>query len=253
MHEVCASPPVPDGLAFMQRRLGLFQRLGQRLSAALKARVSRHRKDSSVPAASLLSDGEAPKRIMVFGDSNSFRPDGGHRCWPALLEDKAPPHLHIFNESCDGRTTRYDTAERNGLDAIRSKLTAHAPLDYVITMLGTNDLKGKYGPPSAADVADGMGRILDVIDAHSGGAEVILVTPPPLGNVTSGDLAGAGSRISAVAAEYRSLAMARDIRLIDIYAILNSSTDLGPDKIHLNARGRHKVADAVWTNLTAAR
>ena len=189
------------------------------------------------------------KRIMVFGDSNAFRPGGGNTCWAALLEDRDPVHLCVFNESCDGRTTQYDTGERNGLSVIGDRLTLHAPLDYVIIMLGTNDLKSQYGPPGAADVADGIHQILDLIDAQSSGAKPILMTPPPLGNVTSGDLAGAQSRISSVAVEYRLLAMKRDIRLIDIHAILDSSTDLEPDKIHLNAAGRQKVAGAVWANL----
>jgi len=189
------------------------------------------------------------KRIMVFGDSNAFRPDGGNTCWAALLEDRDPVHLCVFNESCDGRTTQYDTGERNGLSVIGDKLTLHAPLDYIIIMLGTNDVKSQYGPPSAADVADGIRQILDLIDAQSGGARPILMTPPLLGNVTSGDLAGTQSQISSVAVEYRLLAMNRDICLIDIHAILDSRTDLEPDKIHLNAAGRQKVDDAVWANL----
>jgi lysophospholipase L1-like esterase len=92
---------------------------------------------------------------MVFGDSNAFRPGGGHTCWPALLEDKDSDHLNVFNESCKGRTTQYDTGERNGLGVIRDKLAAYTPLDYVIVMLGTNDVKSQYGPPRAADIADG--------------------------------------------------------------------------------------------------
>jgi len=186
---------------------------------------------------------------MVFGDSNAFRPDGGNTCWATLLENKDPAHLNVFNESYNGRTTQYDVGERNGLSVIKSKLASHAPLDYVIVMLGTNDAKSKYGPPSAADVADGMGQILDSIDAYGGSAEPILMTPPPLGNVTTGELAGAQSRISLIAIEYRSLAADRDIRLIDIHAILDNRTDLEPDQIHLNAAGRKKVANAVWENL----
>jgi lysophospholipase L1-like esterase len=186
---------------------------------------------------------------MVFGDSNAFRPDGSNTCWATLLEDKDPVHLNVFNESCDGRTTQYDTGERNGLSVIGNKLTSHAPLDYVIVMLGTNDVKSKYGPPSATDIADGVEQILDFIVAYGGGVEPILVTPPPLGDVTSGDLAGAQLRIPPIAVEYRLLAMDRDIHLIDINAIIDSRTDLEPDKVHLNGAGRQKVADVVWANL----
>lgn len=234
-------------MAFRKWWFGLFQRL----RAAPKAKASSRSSNNSVVAvASLCYEyGRTPKRIMVFGDSNAFRPGGGNTCWPVLLEGRDSVHLNIFNESYDGRTTQYDTGERNGLGVIGNKLAFHAPLDYVIVMLGTNDVKRQYGPPSATDIAHGMGQILDLIDVQGDGAKPILMTPPPLGPVTSGDLAGAQSRISRVAAEYRLLARKRDVWLIDVHAILDSRTDLEPDNIHLNAVGRHKVADAVWANL----
>lgn len=188
-------------------------------------------------------------RIMVFGDSNSFRPEPSKRSWPKLLEDKVPLHLNVFNESCDGRTTRYDMGERNSINVIGKKLTSHTPLDYVVVMLGTNDVKNKYGPPSPTEIAEGMRQLIEIIENHGGCAKLILLTPPPLGNVTSGDLAGAKLRIPPVVAEYRLLSMNRDIRLIDIHSILEISTDLESDMVHLNAVGRRKVANAVWDGL----
>ena len=88
---------------------------------------------------------------MVFGDSNAFRPGRSETSWPKLLEARDPRYLNIFNESCDGRTTRYDIGECNSINVIGKKLTSHSPLDYVVVMLGTNDVKNKYGPPSSAD------------------------------------------------------------------------------------------------------
>ncbi len=227
----------------------VFRRF-KKLTAALKTKASSRNYDGSVSTwAQSSTDSGSLKRIMVFGDSNAFRPDNNNTCWPSLLENKDPLHLKVFNESCDGRTTRYDIGEFNGLRVIASTLAAHAPLDYVVVMLGTNDVKSKYGPPSVADIVSGMGQILHVIDLHGGCAKPILLTPPPLGNVTSGELASAQSRIPPVAAEYRSLAINRDIRIVDIHTILDVVTDLESDKIHLNASGRQNVADAVWTNL----
>jgi len=233
-------------MAFRKR----WFRLSQRLIATAKAKAFRRSSNDSVVAVtSFALSGGTPKRIMVFGDSNAFRPGGGRTCWPVLLEDKDSDHLHVFNESCKGRTTQYDTGERNGLGVIRDKLAAYTPLDYVIVMLGTNDMKSQYGPPRAADIADGIDQILDFIDMQGNGIEPILLTPPPLGDVTSGELAGAQARIPHVAVAYRLLAMKRALRLVDIHAILDSHTDLEADRIHLNAVGRQKVADAVWANL----
>ena len=189
------------------------------------------------------------KRIMVFGDSNAYRPGNRNKSWPKLLEAKDPLRFNVFNESCDGRTTRYDIGEFNGLSVIAEKLAAYKPLDYVVVLLGTNDVKNKYGPPSPVEIAEGMSRILEIIKNHSGGAKTILLTPPPLGNVHSGELAGAQPRIPPVALEYRRLSRNRNVQLIDIYSILEVNTDLESDLIHINAAGRKKIANAVWANL----
>ena len=222
----------------------------KKLITALKAKAFRevYSRNSSTQTYPSI-DGSNVKRIMVFGDSNSFRPDGDKTCWPALLADKAPGHSTVFNESCDGRTTRYDSGEFNGLNVIASKLTALAPLDYVVVMLGTNDVKTKYGPPSATEIAYGVRSILDVINTQGRGAKAILVMPPPLGNVTSGELAGARWRIPPVVAESRLLAINSDVPLVDVNAVIDSNTDLDPDKMHLNLTGRQKVADTIWASL----
>jgi lysophospholipase L1-like esterase len=186
---------------------------------------------------------------MVFDDSNSFRPGCSETSWPKLLEGKDPLHLSVFNESCEGRTTIYDIGELNSLSVMNKKFIPHELLDYVIVMLGTNDVKNRYGPLSPAEIAEGMNQILETVDNHKGGAKRILLTPPPLGDVISGDLAGAYPRVSSVVAEYHLLAMNRDVQLIDIHSILKIRKDLEFDMIHLNAVGRKKVANAVWTNI----
>ncbi len=213
----------------------------------IRTRVRNNRSGTTIAVSAL--NGDARKRVMVFGDSNAFRPDGNSMCWPALLENKDSLCLNVINESYNGRTTCYDNDERHGLSVIERKIRRHAPIDYVIVMLGTNDVKKKYGPPGAAEIADGMLRILDSISLYGGGAEPILFTPPPMGEVVAGDLEGGHLRLPSVAAEYRLLARTRDIRLVDLYAILDTSTDLESDMIHLNAVGRQKIADAVWYNL----
>ena len=224
----------------------IFRRF-KRLTAAPKTKAcSRDYELSGSTWTYSPTDIDRVKRIMVFGDSNASRPDGNRTCWPALIEDKGPLHINVFNESCDGRTTKYDIGERNGLSVIASKLTIHAPLDYVIVMLGTNDVKIRYGPPNAAEIANGMRQLIDFIDVHGGGAKPILLTPPPLGNVISGELAGAQWRIPPVVAEYRSLATNHGVLLVDVNANIDSNTDLEPDKVHLNPTGRQKVADAIW-------
>ena len=228
----------------------MFFRFLKKLAAGVKAKTySSNHGSNNFSWRITKTDRTNIRRIMVFGDSNAYRPASSKKSWPKLLEAKDPLHLKVFNESCDGRTTRFDIGECNGFSVIAEKITAHEPLDYVIVMLGTNDVKNKYGPPSPIEIAEGMSRILEVIENHEDGAKPILLTPPPLGNVNSGELEGAQPRIPSVAVEYRRLSGNRNVCLIDIHSTFEINIDLEPDMIHLSVVGRRKVADSVWAYL----
>lgn len=188
-------------------------------------------------------------RVMVFGDSNAYRPGNGNNCWPALLQRESGNRLKVINESYDGRTTRYDTGECNGLAVIDAKLKNAQPLEIVLIALGTNDLKATYGPPDVAEVAEGIARIVTVIKALDIDTKPILITPPPLGPAATGDLAGAWNRIPPLVAQYRRYANMKNIPIIDLCSIIDADGDLEPDSVHLNLIGRKKVADIVWNNL----
>ena len=189
------------------------------------------------------------KRILVFGDSNSFRPDGAEKSWPSILQNKNRSYLRVFNESCDGRTIGHDTGQYNGIAHILHRLNAYKSLDYIIFMLGTNDLKIKYGPATPQKIIRDMRNLIIAVASHGGDIKPILLTPPPMGVVTSGQLANAHSRVKQLAAEYRKLAFELGIPLVDIYSNLHITTDLEDDMIHINSKGRRKIADAVWSEI----
>jgi lysophospholipase L1-like esterase len=189
------------------------------------------------------------KRMMIFGDSNSCRADRKGLSWPAILEGIASGYLHVLNESFEGRTTRYDRGERNGLNMITKKLNAHRPLDLVITMLGTNDLKAQYGPPSAKEVAKGIGDIIDSISDHDRKIVPILIAPPPVGTVTTGNLEGAHNHVADITAECRILSNISGVHFIDLQDIIDVACDLAGDRVHLNQSGRKKVAATVWSHM----
>jgi len=188
-------------------------------------------------------------RVMVYGDSNSFRPDGAEKPWPGILQNKNRSHLRVFNESCDGRTISHDTGQYNGLVYIKHCLNAYKSLDYIIFMLGTNDLKIKYGPATPQKIIRDMRNLIAVVESHGGDIKPILLTPPPMGVVTYGQLANAHFRVKQLAAEYRKLAFELGIPLVDIYSTLGITTDMEDDMIHINFIGRQKVADAVWSEI----
>ena len=90
------------------------------------------------------------KRILCFGDSNTWgyipgtagRYDEDTR-WTCLLGKKLGDEYTVIEEGMTGRTTVFDTGfddYLNGKKALGYILKSQLPLDYVIVMLGTNDI-----------------------------------------------------------------------------------------------------------------
>src|ERR1700730_2025122 len=110
---------------------------------------------------------ESPKRILVFGDSNSWgwtpRNDqeptvrlAKNVRWPGVLADKLGPGYEIIEEALSARTTNLDDPEEdlpsehlrgatlNGAKVLPALLASHLPLDLVVSMLATNDVTAGF-------------------------------------------------------------------------------------------------------------
>ena len=97
---------------------------------------------------------EKIRRILCYGDSNTFgwdpvtkeRLDGSMR-WAGRLRLLLGEGYEVAEEGLGGRTVaNHDPIQpgRNGLKMLRFCLETHTPLELVIVMLGTNDLKKAY-------------------------------------------------------------------------------------------------------------
>lgn len=133
------------------------------------------------------------KTILAYGDSLTFGADpvsGGRHPfedrWPSTLEAGLGGQARVIAEGLGGRTTAYDdwlaNADRNGARILPTLLASHAPLDLVVVMLGTNDLKPAVCG-TAMGAGRGMNRLVQIIRGHFAGEgsaapEVILVAPP---------------------------------------------------------------------------
>jgi lysophospholipase L1-like esterase len=138
-------------------------------------------------------------RILVFGDSNAwgYEPGTGRRYpkgirWPTVMQEALGPAWDLVEEGMNGRTTVFEDPiepHRNGLSYLPACLLSHAPLDVVVIALGINDLKRRFSL-SAADIADGAGRLIQVAktlgkDAEDRAPQIVLVAPAPLGPLTA--------------------------------------------------------------------
>jgi lysophospholipase L1-like esterase len=116
------------------------------------------------------------RTLLLFGDSNTHgtmaMPDLGfggrfdrEERWAGRLA-KLLPDWEVIAEGHPGRTTVHDDpvegAHRNGLTVLPALLESHKPLDVVLVMLGTNDLKERFSV-NACDVALSLERLVRVI------------------------------------------------------------------------------------------
>ena len=119
------------------------------------------------------------KHILVYGDSNSwgYLDDGsGHRFagrWPVSMTARllADGYDITLTEEClPGRTTNLDDPQEgpefNGATPLRAILLSHQPVDHVLIMLGTNDLKRRFSRSAE-----------DIVAAQTGLAEMAASTP----------------------------------------------------------------------------
>ncbi len=136
------------------------------------------------------------KTILCYGDSNTYgySPEDGLRYdestrWTGRLQALLGDDYKIIEEGCNGRTTAFDDPEedwKNGLPYLKPCLNSHKPIDIVILMLGSNDLKARFGL-TAEEIANGAGTLVETIrdfTAEKQGfvPKIILVSPPEIGS-----------------------------------------------------------------------
>ena len=117
------------------------------------------------------------KTILAFGDSLTWgfragewmRHDYADR-WPNALQMGLGGKARVIEEGHNGRTTVFDDPttfdDRNGAKALPILLATHQPLDLVIIMLGTNDIKFA-NRCRAFDASLGMMRLVEIVQKFS--------------------------------------------------------------------------------------
>ncbi|WP_299817920.1 SGNH/GDSL hydrolase family protein [uncultured Roseibium sp.] len=142
-----------------------------------------------------MPEGTEPISVICFGDSLTwgFNPVDksryGHEIrWTRRMQKELGPGFYVLEEGVNGRTTVYDDpvmGDRNGLEHLGTVRRTHMPIDILIIMLGTNDLKTRFSV-NAETIAASMGRLLDFArrptdDTEGRAPKVLLMSPPPLG------------------------------------------------------------------------
>ena len=179
------------------------------------------------------------KEILCFGDSNTWgwnpvdkeRFDRDTR-WTGILQKTLGEAYHVIEEGLNGRTTVWDDPidlHKKGSGHLPPLLETHRPLDLVVIMLGTNDLKVRFSV-SAYDIARSIGTLIEIVRAsgsgRNGGAPGILVlAPPPLGRLTEyADMfTGGAGKSRQLGGRCREFAEEYGVAFFDTATVVSSS------------------------------
>ena len=203
------------------------------------------------------------RTVLVYGDSNShgtapmttlldmhrFGPD---ERWPGVMAAVLGPGWRLVEEALPGRTTVHPDPvsglHKNGLAVLPAVLESHAPLDLVILMLGTNDLKARFGLPPV-EIAVGAEQLMRHVRqgfTGPGGAapSLLVVCPPPVEEAGClAEVFEGGAAKSRRLAPYYAEAAARWGA-----AFLDAGTVIGPspvDGVHFEAADHRRLGQAI--------
>jgi len=205
--------------------------------------------------------------ILCYGDSNTYGydPKTGLRYpkeirWPghlqALLDLQSEPGTYtVIEEGCNGRTTVTDDPVegwKNGLDYLKPCLNSHKPVDIVILMLGTNDLKEIFHL-TASQIAENAGILADTIQSFTQEKQgfvpkIVLVSPPLIGedmpnSVFSRSFAPRAIEESKLfASNYQAIATKKNCIFFDAATCVQPSRE---DSLHLTEEGHRALAEGL--------
>ena len=199
------------------------------------------------------------KRILCFGDSNTWgyipssdmdRYDVTIR-YPRVLASKLGNDYEVIEEGLPGRTLMSDDfkemiGNRNGVLSFPQVLYTSLPLDYILIMLGTNDLKFCYAK-TAKECAEVLeSSYIDIIIKKLNGKiknnpKIIIVAPSILGGLT--DKFNDPSILESYNfnQEYEKVAKKYNCLFID-----NNGLKTGSDNVHLTKESHLLLGDKIY-------
>ena len=150
-------------------------------------------------------ENSAKRTILCYGDANTWGSVPGsarerfpvHVRWPGVISKLLRTDIRVLEEGLCGRTAITDDpigsafgVERNGFKTFGAILDTHSPLDLVVVMLGTNDLR-HAAKLTAYDIAEGVAALAEMARSPLFGPElsnspdILVICPPAIWEVES--------------------------------------------------------------------
>ena len=201
--------------------------------------------------------------VLCYGDSNTYgyNPSTGFRYpenvrWTGRLKELLGSEYRVIEEGCNGRTTIFDDpieGWKNGLGYLRPCLNSHKPVDIVIMMLGSNDLKETFHA-EPHEIAHGAEILVkDIID-FTGNKQgfvpkIILVSPPEIGEGISNSPFYGNFYENAIARSKEFPALYKKVADENGCIFVNAAEYIKPselDSLHLSEEGHKKLAEVFY-------
>jgi len=201
------------------------------------------------------------KHILCYGDSNTFGTDpvhGGRHPddvrWTGVLQSLLGEEYRIIEEGCGGRTTVFEdelSYGRNGLKMLTPCIASHNPLDLIVVMLGTNDLKQRF-QVTVWDLGRAMELIIDEIlhfpyEPFYPRPQILIVSPVLIKPGISDSIYSCFTEKAAAlsryfAREYAAVSKAKGCWFFDAARVAEASEE---DRLHMTADNHRKLAAAL--------
>jgi lysophospholipase L1-like esterase len=222
--------------------------------------------------------------VVCFGDSNTYGAPaddenyvrlGVDERWTGRLQRILGDAYAVVEEGLNGRTTDVEYADRtgcNGRPYFAPCLRTHHPIDIVVIMLGTNDLKTEFDR-SPAEIAAALDGYLDDVASQCSTPtgevpHAILVSP-----ILIDDTAPAYEVMTASSFDPTSIAKSRELaahirRVVDRRVVYRGMADgngigrvefldaatvarAGADGLHLTRDSHESLALLIAAHITA--
>lgn len=200
-------------------------------------------------------------RILCYGDSNTWgyisgsdhQRYGNNERWTRLLAKLLGNNFEIIEEGLNSRTlisndTRPGKEGKNGYEYLIPCLDTHDPINLVVLMLGTNELKATYNK-TAKEIWEMFEQyfvkvILGRKSQISNNYPKLLIVTPPIVNEdveyckANNKYAGATKKSEELNDIYREIA-----EKYNCYFLNNQGLETGIDGVHLTKESHQKLAE----------
>ncbi len=200
-------------------------------------------------------------RILCYGDSNTWghipgtehdRYDNRSR-WTALLQNKLGEEFEVISEGLCARTLdsdddRWAFGNANGEKFFGVAVYSHDPLDFIVIMLGTNELKDVFNRSAQSIAAALEKKYIKYLKEQLSETlikqpKIIIVAPPVIkGELYKGksSFLKGNDKSKQLNQLYEQLAIQNNCLFVD-----NNDLDVGCDGLHMTKQSHNVLANKI--------